>query len=212
MKKLISIILITLMTIASCKKDEDENIVYQTNFSKNNGWYIEESDNYSHRINQGKYEIEVNSPDYYAYSIAPYSDITFDYSISVDCSLILDDTTKFGALGLVYNFFDNNYFTFFLIDNNGYFQVTKREGPNLKVLVQSNLNNGILNNSGQTNRLEVIQRSASTEFKVNNIVVGTLSYGRNYPKVKAGLVTLSATDPGFTKVKAIFDNFTIMRL
>jgi hypothetical protein len=212
MKKLIPIILITLMTIASCKKDEEENIVYQTNFSENDGWYIGESEDFTHRIYQNKYEIGVNSPNYYVYSIAPYSDITFDYSISVDCSLTLDDSTKLGALGLTYNYFDKDYYTFFIIYNDGYFQVTKKEGHNYTTLIQSNVNNGILNNSGQTNRLEVIQRSTSAEFKVNDIVVGTLSYERDYPKVKAGLAALAVADPYFTNVKAMFDNFVIKKL
>ena len=212
MKKLLSIFLITLNLTTSCKKDMDDIVVYQTTFKNADLWPVGTYNFYSFNINQDKYEIEVKSPNCYAYAIAPYENINFDYAIAVDCSMFLEDSTKQGAMGIIYNYFSESYFTFFYLYNDGYFEVIKKEASSYKILVQSILGRDIIKSQGKTNRIEVIQKSTSTEFILNNTLIGVISIGRDYPSVMAGVVTESVGGSKFTGVKVLFDNFIIRRI
>lgn len=212
MKNLLTLLLLTLTVLSSCKKDEDDYIIKKESFDEPGLWYNDNNEEYSCIVNKGKLEMTVNVPDFCAYWLDLYTEITYDYSVSADCSLILEDKTMDGILGIEYNHFDKVFYSVFIITKNGVFSVVKYEGAKQTTLLSSAIDKSILGPSGEINHLEVLQRSSSTEFKVNHITVGTISYGRTYPKVKAGLLINSFEEPYFTKTKAEYDNFTIRKL
>ena len=212
MKTILSIIVITFVLISSCKKEKNDDIVYQTTFTKDYYWFANTTDQYAYKVNPDNYEIDVNTSHYDAYAIAPCATINFDYSVSVDCLILLDDNKKLGAAGIMYNYYNENLYTFILLYTDGYFQVVKKEGTSYTILIQSTLNNTIKKGIGQINKIDVIQRSSSAEFKINNTLVGTLSTVKEFTSVRVGLLACTAADPYFTNVQAVFDNYVIKKM
>ena len=116
--------LLFFIIIVSCKKDQENTILYQSSLrTYDRSWYNGYSNGYSCRFEVGYYSISITQAGYLAYSLVPIKTVEFSYSITVDVAIQLTDTTKLGYAGCIYNFIDINNYTAFLISSNEYYQI-----------------------------------------------------------------------------------------
>ncbi len=156
-----STLYILLILVASCKKDEATNLIYQTDFTTDdNTWFKSCDPDYCIKYDQGKYDINILVADNIAWAYAPCGVLNSTYSLSVDCSLQLSDPTKFGSAGFVYNYIDDTNFKVFLVSNNGYYQIREKSGNNFTNLVDWTASTAIPTN-GVVNTLTLQQSSNS---------------------------------------------------
>ena len=207
--------LLLLIIIASCKKNETDSVIlYQDNFSiDEKTWPVDSTDYRVKYYYQGHYIMRVDSINYLAYSLAPYS-LNFSYAEQVDATIQLENSDKLGNIGFVFNHIDNSNYSVIEICNNGTYRIwTKNNGID-STIVSSTFNSAINTGNGIKNTIKIIQGSSSLELQINNNSIGSFSI----PLPKSTYFTVGiSTGTGvpityFTTVKGLFNNFILSKI
>ncbi len=212
MKQRFVTLIIILTIIISCKKSEENPIVYQSTLSASDpSWYTGSGVGYSIGFSQGKYEISTTSSGSFAYAFAPVSSISYPYSISVDASIQLTDTSKLGYCGFIFNFVDINDYTALMITSGGRFGIFEFANGSYSMPVPITQTNALKQGSGVVNTIQLTQNSNSVEIRINDTVINnfTLALVSNG---RVGLFAQSATDRSFTNTIGGFNNLVMKKL
>ena len=204
-------LLILFITISSCKKDTAATVVYQDTLTTDNQTWTVDSTIYGvSKFDQGHYSIRVDSSDRIRYSLAPYSNITFPYTVQVDGMAVLDNTNLTGNVAVVFNYVDNINFAVAEVWTNGTYRIWTRVNGNTSTLVNFTYNSAIQSYSGKKNTIKVIQNQSSVELQINNISMGTFNLALPSQLVETGPAVATAIS-NFTPVTGLFNNFSISK-
>lgn len=195
---------------AACNKKNENRIVFQDGFSSNQGWPVGNEEGYSYGFNNGKYEMKIDTVEWYSWVHAPYSGaINFNYSIKVDCALNLKDNSKVAAAGFIFNHIDNNNFAVAIITNNGFCTIFQIKNGTFNSIKNWTNTSAITITAGSINKLEIIQRASTVDFLINNQSVGSFPMNRINAAVKVGFWAQTQKEANFSPVVASFDNFIV---
>jgi hypothetical protein len=205
--------IVLILILNFCKKNQENLIVYQSSLDAYDPlWYYSNSIGYTCGFNQGAYEISILQADHYAFSTAPVSKIDYPYSIKVDVSIHLSDTTKEGYAGFIYNFIDIYNHTVFLISPDGYFEIFNVANGVYSYPTPWTQTGAIKKGSRVINTIELTQNSSSIEVIINNTQIATFLYALT-PNSRVGLIAHGAYSlSNFTNVVASFNNLLIEKL
>jgi hypothetical protein len=197
----------------SCKKNQENMIVYHSSLNAwDPAWYNSYSNDYICRFNQCEYEISILQVDYYAYALTPVSKIDYSYSMKVDVSIQLSDTTKAGYAGFIYNFIDIHNHTVFLISPAGYFEIYNVSNDVYSYPAPWTQTRALKKESRAVNTIELRQNLSSVEVMINNTQIATFPDFIT-PNGKVGLTAHSAYSlSNFTNVIGSFNNLLIEKL
>ncbi|HTJ48642.1 MAG TPA: hypothetical protein VL443_04235 [Cyclobacteriaceae bacterium] len=227
MKRETYFILLFLLTIVSCKQNDPEpdldsksSIIYQDSLSVDKKVWISDSTVYHVRkFYQGHYSVREDSIDTGGYSLAPYSTINFPYSIQVDGIIQLDDPSKTGYIGIVFNLTDNNHYSIFEIDNDGmYFIWTNNNGSTTTIAPYTQCSS-FKTGSGVKNTLKLSQNSNKIQLRVNDVVVGKFKVAMPSDNMQAGVfvgtlnkkVPSNVEDLYYSPTTGLFNNFILTK-
>ena len=219
MKQIILVLICVTTLLCSCKKDKTndmpvviaDSLLYQTDFSTNDGsWPTLNFSTFSTGYVNGKYQIEIDSVNVLKEITAPYTAINSQYSFSADCTLQVDDITKSGSVGLVYNKVGNDLMLL-RIFNDGSYIVYEIHNGSPSQLIAKTASSDIKTNAGDVNNLKVVQTYNTTKFYINSKIQNSISYNELTGNVQVGV--FSSTDPGiYTRVVGTFDNINISKV
>lgn len=221
MKKIGILFLLLVFLAVACKKNTPENeVIFQDDYSTNKGWTTGSTptNSCSFAYNNGKYQITLDTSGvmcwaYVPYGYTPYSgEINYTYSLKVDCSINLDDNSKIGYAGFIFNYIDNDNFSVTLISNSGTFEIGQRIGGNSYQIVYPTTSSAINMGSGSINTLEITQNKTTLELNINDKPIGTYQMGKVNSDIRIGLLVSSSEGTDFSKVVASFDNFVLTKI
>lgn len=209
MKKIgILFIALAFLSIA-CKKNSPENqIIFQDDFSTNKGWTVGNIQSLIYAYNNSKYQITVDTPGIMCWSFAPYGftpysgEINYTYSLKVDFTITLDDNSKLGLAGLLFNYIDNQNFSFVFISDNGFYEILQKLNGTPYTIVPATSSKAINLEKGSVNTLELIQNAKTLELNINNQSIGTFQIGKVNSDIRVGLMVSSDVIQNFSKVVA----------
>lgn len=213
MKKIIFIGSILSILFCSCKKHEDikvtDELKYSTDFSADDHTWFQGPNNCVVSEPPGYYKMLQSEENYQTWGLAPYSTINYNYSVSADVQLLVQNSGCYGSAGLIYNFQDIDHYSVFYVYNDGQFFVFKHD-KGFTTLIKKTLTNAY--KTGQSNRLEVRQSGGSASFLINSTVVGSCSSSRGESLVSAGVALSTTSAPYFSPVQGNFDNVMIKKI
>jgi len=213
MKNTIYLLLLAFITISSCKKESAaSDVVYQDTLVTNDQTWPVDSDNiHMRKFNQGHYSIRVDSPDIITYALAPYANISFPYSVQVDGTTVLDSTDLTGNVAVIFNVADNIDFDVAEVWTNGTYRIWTRINGSTSTLVNFTYSTAIKTGSGSKNTVKVIQNQSNMELQINGVSMGTFILPLPSSLVQTGPAVATASNPGFTPVTGLFNNFSIAK-
>jgi hypothetical protein len=213
MKKLLYLLLLPFIMFSSCKKDNIATamVIYQDSLVTDNHTWLEDSTNYHIRkFDQGHYFIRVDSPGIITYSLAPYANIGFPYSVQVDGTPVLDDAGQLGSVAVIFNVVNNSNFDVAEVWTNGTFRIWTMANSGASTLVNFTFSPAINTGSGNKNTIKLVQSQSTVELLVNNTAMGTFNLVLPSGLVEAGPAVATA-GTGFTPVTGLFNNFSILK-
>jgi hypothetical protein len=213
------IIFSCLCLLFSCKKKEEDpqakkadELTYETNFSDQT-WSTHTTTRYTSEYESQSLKISVDTLNWVAYELAPYTDqLDYTYSMQVDVKLSLEDETKLGRAGFMYNYIDTANYCVMLILNNGAFYAYKKEMSQFSTLFYITVSKDLIKGSGQTNTIALRQYDNSQEFIFNGVSQGILPFKKVRGYIKAGLCVATDNSGLYTPLSATFDNFVIKQI
>lgn len=214
MKKIFFLIGISAVLFSSCKKKDDEvkvadELKYSTDFSEDDHTWFSDANHSITPGSNGYYNMSQSQANYQAWGIAPFSTINYNYSISADMKLYLQNSGLYGSAGLIYNFKDNDHYYVFYVYNNGQFFAYKRD-KDFVTLINNTFTAAY--KQGQSNHIEVRQSNGSASFLINSTVVGSCPAPRWNGLTSAGVALATTGAPYFTPVTGQFDNVRIKKI
>ena len=213
MKKFLTIFSVGLTMLMACHKDAPapSNLIYQTDFSTDDHtWDTSCSSYYCYKFNNGKYDVGVVEAGYFAYTLVPKVTINSNYFITVDLALQLQDPSKWGAAGIVFDYVDDNNYRVFMISSYGHYYIAQKVNGGYSTLVNWSASSAIDTGSNAVNTLKFTQQQTTEEFFVNGKSLGQYAYGQS-PNSKVGFITdTSGMEP--TVVVGEFDNLLIEKM
>ena len=212
MKHLFYLSLLLLITVSSCKKPGSAAvIVYQNSLvADNQTWLVDSNNIHVRKYTNGHYSIRVDSPDIISYSLAPYANINFPYTVQVDGAAVLDSTGGLGNVAVIFNVADNIDFAVAEIWTNGTYRIWTRANGSTSILVNFTYSAAIHTGSGSTNTIKLIQNQYNVELQVNNTSMGTFDITMPTSLVGTGPAVATPASP-FTPITGLFNNFSIAK-
>jgi hypothetical protein len=216
------------MIIVSCKQNDPEpdldsksSVIYQDSLSVDKKTWISDSTVYHvKKFYQGHYSFREDSINTGGYSLAPDNTINFPYSIQVDGIIHLDDPSKTGYIGIVFNFTDNNHYSVFEINSDGtYFIWTNNNGSTTSVAPNTQCSS-FKTGSGAKNTLKLSQNSHEIQLRVNDVVTAKFKVAMPSENMQAGVFvgTLNIKVPNnvdkglfYTPTTGLFNNFILTK-
>jgi hypothetical protein len=227
MKRKTYLILLFLLILFSCKKNDPEpvldaesSVIYQDSFLDDDNTWISDSTVYHVRkYYQKHYSIRQDSINTAVFSLAPYGTINFPYSVEVDGVIQLDDPSKTGYIGIVFNHTDNDHFSVFEIDNDGtYFIFTYNNGSTTNIAPYTECPS-FKKETGAKNTLKISQNANKVQVRINNVISGTFQSIMPGGDMQAGVfvATLNVNAPAnlagdlYSPTTGLFNNFTVTK-
>ena len=205
-------LLMLFIAISSCKKEHTATVIYQDALTTNDLTWTVDSTNYGvSKFDQGHYSIRSDSPVRIRYSFAPYATINFPYTVQVDGTAVLDNTSLLGSVAVIFNRVDSIDYTVAEVWTNGTYRIWKKVNGTNSTLVNFTYNSAIQSYSGNKNTIKVIQNQSSMELQINNTSMGTFNISLPAQLVETGPAVSTAGSPTFTPVTGLFDNFSIWK-
>lgn len=140
-------------------------ILIKDDFSSNpNGWWTGSGENYSIKIENGKYIITTTQKDHgRSITITPYFDKKKDFSL--EATFLQRSGSDDNGHGIIWSSNADSKYHEFMITSNGYYQIKSPEA-------QSNMNKWVENKSikplGEANVLKVEQRKSKCYYYIND--------------------------------------------
>ena len=140
-------------------------ILIKDDFSSNpNGWWTGSGENYSIKIENGKYIITTTQKDHgRSITITPYFDKKKDFSL--EATFLQRSGSDDNGHGIIWSSNADGKYHEFMITSNGYYQIKSPEA-------QSNMNKWVENKSikplGEANVLKVEQRKSKCYYYIND--------------------------------------------
>ncbi len=140
-------------------------ILIKDDFSSNpNGWWTGSGENYSIKIENGKYIITTTQKDHgRSITITPYFDKKKDFSL--EATFAQRSGSDDNGHGIIWSSNVDGKYHEFMITSNGYYQIKSPEA-------QSNMNKWVANKDikplGETNVLKVEQRKSKCYYYIND--------------------------------------------
>jgi outer membrane protein OmpA-like peptidoglycan-associated protein len=140
-------------------------ILIKDDFSSNpNGWWTGSGENYSMKIENGKYIITTTQKDHgRSITITPYFDKKKDFSL--EATFAQRSGSDDNGHGIIWSSNADGKYHEFMITSNGYYQIKSPEA-------QSNMNKWVENKDikplGETNVLKVEQRKSKCYYYIND--------------------------------------------
>jgi hypothetical protein len=208
----VSIALMVSLFVFSCKKtDSDPSLIYQSNFAVDDGKWADAKCPFC-QFYQGKYQVESWGYNRINFALVPIGNISGNYSMIVECSLALDDSTKTGYTGMLYNGADPNNYRIFYYSNRGYFNMYQWYQGKTTTLQDWTFSNAIHKGMNATNILEIRQYDKSIDFLINKVAVASLKNSHEF-NFRLGLASGTQVDPNLaTNVTGTFDNLLITKI
>ena len=211
------LLFILLLLVWSCKKKHDDpqpekldELVYQTTFDDMT-WSTRTGKHYTSAYNSSQLALSVDTINWYGIEISPSQELTYNYSVQVDVTILLDDPNKVGYGGFVYNYIDANNYCIFYVGTNGIFYAYKIEGGEYHILVYNTFSKDLLKGSSQKNKIELRQYDNSQVVILNGVTQASLPSQRPAGYLRVGLAVSSSSNY-YTPTTALFDNFTIKKI
>lgn len=227
MKKETCLILLLLIVIVSCKKNDPEpeldavsSVIYEDGLSvEENTWISDSTVYHVRKFYKGHYSIRQDSINTGGFALAPYAMINFPYSVQVDGIIQLDDPSKTGYIGIVFNHTDVNHYSIFEINNNGtYFIWTYNNGSTTTIALNTQCSSFKIGN-GAKNTLKISQNSNKIQIRVNEVLSGTFPATMPGDTMQAGVFvgTINVKVPSNvaglynSPTTGIFNNFILTK-
>lgn len=211
------IIFSCLLFFWGCKKKEEDpqptrpdELVYETTFDDPT-WQARIGRHYTSTYNASEYKLSVDTLGWLGYEIAPTNDLTYNYIVQVDATILLDDESKLGYAGFIYNYINAQNYCVVNVGTNGIFYINQIEDGTSQILVYNTVSKDLLKGSGQTNTIALRQYNNSLVLILNGVHQGTLPFKRPTTYFRVGLEATSSTDY-YTPTVALFDNFSIKKI
>lgn len=140
-------------------------ILIKDDFSSNpNGWWTGSGENYSMKIENGKYIMTTTQKDHgRSITITPYFDKKKDFSL--EATFLQRSGSDDNGHGIIWSNNGDGKYHEFMITSSGYYQIKSPEA-------QSNMNKWVENKSikplGQSNVLKVEQRNSKCYYYIND--------------------------------------------
>jgi hypothetical protein len=212
MKYVIYFSLLLLTAISACKKDAGPDYVFKDSLVTNNQtWLIDSGSISIRKFTQGHYSIRVDSPATLSWSLAPYSNINFPYTVQVDGTPLLDNTNQTGGFAIVFNYTDDNDFDVAEVLTNGTYRIWQKTNGSNSTLVNYTVSAAITPGSGSINTIKVIQNQSSMQLLVNGISLCTFNITLPSSLIQTGPAAIAIGQPLFTPVTTLFNNFSIAK-
>jgi hypothetical protein len=203
--------LLAMTILASCKKsDTGPTIVFQDDLTVDQGtWIVDSTNVHLKKFYQGHYLLKVDSvPNIISFSLAPFAAYNYPYSVQVDAMLQLDNATKSGHVGIIFNRTDQSDYCIAEISNMGTYHIWERIAGVISDIAPSASNSAIKTGLSVKNTIEIIQSSASLQLLINNVSIGSYTISLPSAASQVGISTSTNLVPS----TGLFNNFVIKKL
>lgn len=214
MKKIIYLGAVLFIALAECKKSSSPDIVFQDSLASNaNGWLVDTAANYSRAFINGTYQITTDTPESLYFSPAPFSGITYPYTIQVHAQTALQNTTgsNSGSATIIFNYSDLNDYDRVEVWSNGYYRIVDKTNGNFTT-VQDFTTSTAIKQGNATNIIEIIQNANTMQLVINGATISpTFAIALPTPGVTAGLGVSGAVAANYTPTTISYSNFEIIK-
>ena len=188
-----------------------ENILYETDFSKNDGWKVKRFNEGSLKRIDGEYQFSFNTENILMHSELP-TKVKLD-NVNISVSTELRVLAGNATCGIIFNYNDEEkpFYSFIInpaIQSYTVLKHSKLGSMFYRQVVVEGKKILYMNPTNQVNQLQLIQQNNQVKFLINNQLVETVNIESPPGKFKVGLIAISIT----SNCKVGFDNFKVRKI
>lgn len=189
---------------------KDDSLCYETDFSGNtNNW----GGVLSTPGNSGGLILFVDSIGKVREALSPAGILRYDYAVSVNVRISVDDSTDTGYAGIIFDRIDSAYARTLFISNKGSFCLKDRYNGEEELLIPKISSRYLNKGRNAWNTIEIRHRRREIHLLFNGNLAAICKLNSAFSYGRVGLLVATADSRvGFSPVTASFRRFTLKKM